>query len=61
MQMVRCGGHTVGHALIVRRGLPTLGSRQSHGPVAIWVFCVHPLVSAFEFLLCDTADQCWQT
>src|SRR6202162_4411609 len=44
--------------LIVRRGLPTLGSRQSRGPVAICVFCVHPLVSAFEFLLCDAADRC---
>src|ERR1700693_1089022 len=47
--------------LLVRRGLPTLGSRQSRGPVAICVFCVHPLVSAFESLLYDAADRCWQT
>ena len=45
--------------LIVRRVLPTLGNWQSRGPVTICVFCVHLLVSAIEFLLCD--HRCWQT
>src|SRR5580704_16881529 len=48
--------------MICRYRFIDMGSRQSHRPVTISVFCVHRLpVSALGFLICDATDRCLRT